>query len=319
VSVQVGVLLPTREAVMAGRVEAAPLLALASQIEAAGFDSVWVGDSLIARPRFEPLTLMAAAAAITRRVRLGTAVLLPALRHPLLLAHAVASLDRIAEGRVVLGVGVASDNPPVRREFEAAGVPFGERVGRLVQGLALCRRLWSVRGPDERVSFASKYWTLDGVQVLPTPHRPGGPPIWMGGNAPGALRRAGETADGWFPNSATADVFAEGWRQVQAHARQAGRADAVTAAIYLTLCLDDDRARAEDTMRRFIEGYYAQPYEAMAARQGCHAGPAEGAAAWIEGFVRAGARHVVLRFAGADQADQLARAAALLPRLRAAA
>lgn len=120
-SVEFGVLLPTRETVMSGRPETAPLLAMAERAEAAGFDAVWIGDSLIARPRHEPLTLLAAVAARTRRVRLGTAVLLPALRNPFVLAHIVGTLDRVAEGRVILGVGIAADSPPIRKEFAAAG------------------------------------------------------------------------------------------------------------------------------------------------------------------------------------------------------
>src|SRR5881227_792437 len=101
-TVEFGVLLPTREAVMSGRAETAPLLTMAERAEAAGFDSVWIGDSLIARPRHEPLTLMAAIAARTRRVRIGTGVLLPAPRNPVVLAHVVGTLDRVAEGRIIL-------------------------------------------------------------------------------------------------------------------------------------------------------------------------------------------------------------------------
>src|SRR3990167_2895159 len=95
-----GVLLPTREAVMSGRPETAPLLSMAERAGPAGFASVWIGASLTARPRHEPLTLLAAVAARTRRVRLGTGVLLPALRHPVVLAHVVGTLDRVAEGRL---------------------------------------------------------------------------------------------------------------------------------------------------------------------------------------------------------------------------
>src|SRR6266853_5233690 len=101
--VRIGYLLPTREQVMEGRPETAPLLALAERAEALGFDSVWVGDSLLARPRHDPLTLLAAVAARVPRVELGTAVLLPALRNPVVLAQQVATLDQIAEGRVILG------------------------------------------------------------------------------------------------------------------------------------------------------------------------------------------------------------------------
>ena len=88
--IESGILLPTRESVMSGRPPVGPMLAMAERAEALWFSSVWVGDSLTARPRHESLTLLAAAAARTRRVALGTAVLLPALRHPLVLAHLVA-------------------------------------------------------------------------------------------------------------------------------------------------------------------------------------------------------------------------------------
>src|SRR5437879_11780709 len=110
-AVEFGVLSPAREAVMSGRPETAPLLTMAERAETAGFDSVWIGDSLIARPRHEPLTLMAAVAGRTRRVRLGTGVLLPALRSPAVLAHVVGPLARRARGRIILGVGFASDDP----------------------------------------------------------------------------------------------------------------------------------------------------------------------------------------------------------------
>src|SRR5204862_2539494 len=119
---RIGYLLPTREQMMAGRPEAAPLLGLAERAAGLGFDSLWVGDSLLARPRHDPLTLLAAVAARTKKPELGTAVLLPALRNPVVLAQQVATLDRIAEGRVILGVGIAADVPNIGAEFSAAGV-----------------------------------------------------------------------------------------------------------------------------------------------------------------------------------------------------
>src|SRR5713101_752489 len=136
-TVELGVLLPTREAVMSGRPDTAPMLTMAERAEAAGFDSVWIGDSLTARPRHEPLTLLAAVAARTRRVKVGTAVLLPALRAPVVLAHIVGTLDQVAEGRVILGVGIAADTPAIRKEFDAVGVPFPRRVGRFLETLEI--------------------------------------------------------------------------------------------------------------------------------------------------------------------------------------
>jgi probable F420-dependent oxidoreductase len=312
-SIEFGVLLPTREAVMSGRPETAPMLAMAERAEAAGFDSVWIGDSLTARPRHEPLTLLAAVAARTRRVRLGTGVLLPALRHPVVLAHVVGTLDRVAEGRVILGVGIAADTPAIRKEFAAAGVPFERRVGRVLETLEICRALWTRDG----VSFGGKHFALDNVTMEPKPHRPGGPPIWIGGSGPTALREAARF-DAWFPTGPSAEFFAEHFPRVQAAARAAGRApDAVTGAAYVTLALDPSPVTAEQRLHGFLETYYAAPARAILARQACYAGPIEGGVEWLQRWIDAGARHIALRFAGGDQLAQMDEAAArLLPRLK---
>jgi probable F420-dependent oxidoreductase len=311
--VEFGVLLPTREAVMSGRPEAAPLLAIAERAEAAGFDSVWIGDSITARPRHEPLTLLAAVAARTRRVRLGTAVLLPALRQPVVLAHMIATLDRIAEGRVILGVGIAADMEAIRREFEAVGVPWDRRVGRFLETLEICRALWRGDG----VSFEGKHFTLRGATVEPKPHRPGGPPVWIGGSGPTALREAARF-DAWFPTGPGVEAFAEHFPRVQAAARAAGRpADAVTGAAYVTLALDPSPAAAEQRLHGFLETYYAVPARAIMARQATYAGPVDGAVEWLQRWIDAGARHFCLRFAGGDQLAQVDEAASgLLPRLK---
>ncbi len=308
-----GVLLPTREAVMSGRPETAPLLSMAERAEAAGFDSVWIGDSLIARPRHEPLTLLAAVAARTKRVRLGTAVLLPALRNPVVLAQIVATLDRIAEGRVILGVGIAADAPAIRKEFAAAGVPWERRVGRYLETLEICRALWRRDG----VSFSGKHFTLDNVTMEPKPHRPGGPPIWIGGSGPTALRDAARF-DAWFPTGPSVDFFAEHFPRVQAAARAAGRApDAVTGAAYVTLALEARPAAAEQRLHGFLESYYGAPARVIMARQATYAGPAEGCVEWLQRWIDAGARHISLRFAGGDQVAQVDEAARrLLPRLK---
>jgi alkanesulfonate monooxygenase SsuD/methylene tetrahydromethanopterin reductase-like flavin-dependent oxidoreductase (luciferase family) len=312
-AIEFGVLLPTRESVMSGRMETAPLLTMAERAEAAGFDSVWIGDSLIARPRHEPLTLLAAVAARTRRVRLGTAVLLPALRPPVVLAHIVGTLDRVAEGRLILGVGIATDSPAIRKEFAAAGVPFERRVGRVLETLEICRALWSRDG----VSFRGKHFTLEDVTMEPKPHRAGRPPIWIGGSGPTALREAARF-DAWFPTGPTVEFFAEQLPPIQAAARIAGRpADAVTGAAYVTLALDPDRAAAERRLHAFLETYYAAPARVLMARQATYAGPIEGCVEWLQRWIAAGCRHLMIRFAGGDQLAQVDETATrLLPRLR---
>ena len=149
---------------MQGRPEAGPLLDLAERAEALGYASVWVGDSLLARPRHEPLTLFAGVAGRAQRVALGTAVLLPALRNPVLLAHQVATLDQVSEGRLILGVGFASDRPNIRAEFAAAGVAFEKRLGRMMEGLRLCKALWTRRPVDW-----DGRWHVTGGVLAPTP------------------------------------------------------------------------------------------------------------------------------------------------------
>ncbi|HXU88871.1 MAG TPA: LLM class flavin-dependent oxidoreductase [Methylomirabilota bacterium] len=312
-AVEIGVLIPTREVVMSGRPETAPLLTMAEHAEAAGFDSVWIGDSITARPRHEPLTLMAAIAARTQHVKIGSGVLLPALRNPVVLAHAVATLDRVAEGRIILGAGIAADTPAIRAEFTAAGVPFERRVGRFLETLDMCRRLWT----RDHVSFSGKHFTLDDVTVEPKPHRPGGPPIWIGGSGPTALREAARF-DAWFPTGPSVEFFAENLPRVQAAAREAGRpAGAVAGAAYVTLALHPNRSGAEARLHKFLEDYYAAPAKMIMARQATYAGPIDGCVEWLQRWVAAGARHLALRFAGGDQLAQVGEAAStLLPRLK---
>jgi probable F420-dependent oxidoreductase len=294
VGVKIGYLLPTREQIMEGRPAVAPLLALAECAEGLGYGSIWVGDSLLAKPRHEPLTLLAAVAARTQRVELGTAVLLSALRNPVLLAHQVATVDQVSEGRLILGVGFAADLPNIRAEFAAAGVPWERRIGRMMEGLRLCRALWT----GQPVDWDGR-WVMHGAVLGPTPHRAGGPPLWLGGNLPTSLERVGRWFDGWFPTAQDPKTWAEDWREVQAFARAAGRDPALlTGAVYLTLAVEEDTGRAEAKLNGFLERYYGQPAAVMRARQACYAGPAAEAAEWIRAYVSAGVQHVVLRFAG---------------------
>lgn len=291
---ELGFLLPTRERIIAGRNETASLLALAEEAEHQGFDGIWIGDSLTARPRHEPLAMLAAVAARVARVRVGTAVLLPALRNPVLLAHQAATTDQIAEGRLVLGIGIARDVPSIRAEFEAAGVPFEKRVGRMMEGLALARALWS-GGP---VDWSGR-WTLREATIGPAPFRAGGPLIWGAGALPVSIDRAARHFDGWMPNEGNAETWGERWRELQRMTAEAGRDPRrLTGAMYLTLCLDDDRQAANERLDRYLEAYYGAPAAGLRRRQECFAGPSAEVAAYLSGYAKAGAHHLILRLVG---------------------
>jgi alkanesulfonate monooxygenase SsuD/methylene tetrahydromethanopterin reductase-like flavin-dependent oxidoreductase (luciferase family) len=306
----IGYLLPTREAVMESRPETGRLLALAERAEALGYDAVWVGDSLLARPRHDPLTLLAAVAARTRRVMVGTAVFLPALRNPVVLAHQLATLDQISEGRLVLGAGIANDLPNIRAEFAAAGVPFERRVGRMMEGLRLARALWT----GQPVDWEGR-WPVKGGVLGPTPHRPGGPPIWLAGSVRAAFERAAKHFDGWFAIEPDLARWTEQWREVRQIRREAGRDPAqFAAANYVTLALDEDRARAEQRIDAFLESYYGQPAAVMRTRQAAFGGPPGAAAAWLQGYAEAGVTDLIVRFTG-DHERQLDAVAALRAQL----
>ncbi len=301
-TVKLGYLLPTRERVMVGVHETAPVLKLAETAEAVGLDSVWIGDSLLAKPRHDPLTLLAAVAARTRRIALGTAVLLPMLRNPVLLAQQAATIDQISEGRLILGVGTARDVPAIRAEFQAAGVPFEKRIGRMLEGLGLCRALWT----GEPVDWQGR-WTLQDAVLAPRPFRKGGPAIWGGGGVRAALRRCARNFEGWLPSGPGGGTeWGRAWGELLGYAAEAGRdAAAITGAAYLTIAVNDDPTRAETELNDYLLRYYGLPAEKIRAQQYAFAGERAAATAWLNDFVEAGARHLCVRFTGSEDARQM--------------
>lgn len=281
---ETGLLLPSREALLWGDSDLAFVIKAAQQAEQAGYDSVWVGDSLLARPRGEPVTLLAGVAGATTRVTIGTAVLLPLLRHPLSLAHALATLDRIAEGRLIVGVGPGAELPGTHAELKAVGVPSDRRVSAMLSAIERCRLLW--RNQES------------GLELQPRPFQEGGPPIWLGGSGPRMLRLAGETFDGWLPFSPTTAEYASGYRAVREAAERAGRdPDGVGTSAYLTLAVADTAREAADDLDAYMRAYYGVPAEVMTRAQACHAGTLESAAEWFAAYRAAGAHHLVVRLA----------------------
>jgi alkanesulfonate monooxygenase SsuD/methylene tetrahydromethanopterin reductase-like flavin-dependent oxidoreductase (luciferase family) len=304
-----GLLLPSREALLWADTDLAFVVDAARHAEQAGYDSVWVGDSLLARPRGEPLTLLAAVAGATSRVTLGTAVLLPLLRHPLSLAHSLATLDRIAQGRVVVGVGPGAELPGTHAELAALGLSSDRRVAAMLSAVERLRSLWRNEEP--------------GIELQPRPFQPGGPPIWLGAGGPRMLRLAGTRFDGWLPLSPTAADYAAGLRAVREAAERAGRdPDSVATGVYLTVAVADTAGQAAAELDGYIRAYYGVPAEAMARAMALHAGTMESAAEWFAAYRAAGARHVVLRIARPglsdyhDTARRLLSAARLGPTLK---
>jgi alkanesulfonate monooxygenase SsuD/methylene tetrahydromethanopterin reductase-like flavin-dependent oxidoreductase (luciferase family) len=297
---RIGVLLPTRDVVVADG-DPRQLVEMAVEAEALGYDSVWAGESVVARPRYDPVTVLAAAAVTTSTVLLGTAVLLANLRSPVQLAQTAASIDRLSGGRLILGVGVGPSYGPSRKEYSAVGVGFEHRFARLAENVALCRQLWS----GAPVTFSGRFYELRNVTLGPTPVAGARLPVWLG--AKGALGRAfaGGAFDGWLPGPQSPDWFANGMKDLARAAAEAGRAKPPDGGVYVTATVARDGAAAREGARRAIERYYAQPYEVVAGLHDSFLGPAERVAAWLGDYVAVGAQHLVIRFLGADPIAQM--------------
>jgi alkanesulfonate monooxygenase SsuD/methylene tetrahydromethanopterin reductase-like flavin-dependent oxidoreductase (luciferase family) len=303
----VGVILPTTN----NDHDPRKLLDFAVRAESLGYESLWVGDTLI-RPVLEPLTTLAAVSSVTSKVTLGTAAILPAFRTPVHTAHVLASLDLFSGGRLTLTVGAGF---PGRSEPEYAmsGVPWQRRFTRLDETVQLWRRLWIA---DEPVSFHGKVLRFDDVPVTARPHQPGGPKIWLGGATPRALERTGQHYDGWLPYPPNPADYAPGLAAVHRAAADAGRSsDAVTPALFVTVRITEDIETGRQALAEYAQNNYGVPLEVAQTIQLLIAGPREHIRAELERYVAAGARHIVIRIGALDistQTDQLIQLADLL-------
>ena len=306
-----GILLPTREAVMSGHSDQSSLFQLAERAEKLGYDSLWVGDSLTARPRIDALTTLAAVGARTQRVRLGTAIFLAALRHPVMLAYQLASLDWITGGRIDLGVGYGRAKEPTQEhEFEILGLDPSARMKMSEELLQVMRRLWR----ENDVSHDGQFTRFEHVTIEPKPIQPAGVPIWLASNnvEPG-LKRVARLGDGWLNNIKSPEVYRECWDKIRDYAADAGRdRDAIHPGIYFTLAAGGKEAVVEG--QTFLAQYYKRSYEAVANAMLCVTGSWDEVIDWLEKYIEAGARTVVLRFAARDQVGTLEACAEALNR-----
>src|SRR4051794_33451511 len=181
---QFGVNLNNREPLIAPDYDLPMLLDLSTVVEELGFDSVWVGDSLFSKPRFEPITLLSAISQRTKRVRLGTACMISGTRNPLYLALEWATLDHLSNGRTILGTGMGNPEEGVRREYAALGMDFEKRAKIFEEGLVVLRELWT----QDKTSFKGDHFDYDnvaffsGTEMRPLSPIQKPPPIWVVSN-----------------------------------------------------------------------------------------------------------------------------------------
>jgi alkanesulfonate monooxygenase SsuD/methylene tetrahydromethanopterin reductase-like flavin-dependent oxidoreductase (luciferase family) len=313
------------------------LLGLAALAEEVGLDSVWVGDSLLARPRHDPLVLMAALSQRTSRVRLGTACLVVSLRDPLYLAMAWATIDRLSGGRTLLGAcaGNAAEEG-VHREFAVQGIDVRRRTSRLEEALHVLRELWT----KGSVTFHGKHFDYDdvaffsGTELEPLKPVQSPPPMWIvsnpriggldpeatRGNVARAARRIVQYGDGWM-TCCRANHPEEVEEQVaairDAAAERGDDPDRFDVAYQVTMNLADSRAAAEEAFGEFIHAYYPEFGAKVDLTDWGPVGTADDIVAWIERFAAVGVTRFLCRFGSMDQPRQLRRFAEdVLPEVR---
>ncbi|MBI1885551.1 MAG: LLM class flavin-dependent oxidoreductase [Chloroflexi bacterium] len=258
------------------------------QVEEMGYDSVWTGEHIFFYgPTFDAMTVLAAFAACTSGIKLGTAAFLLPLRPPALAAKEAASVDIISGGRLILGIGVGGEYP---KEYAACGVPVNERGPRANEAIPLLRRLWS----EENVVHQGRFYQLDGVTLAPKPVQAGGPPIWVTGRSEAAMRRAGRLGDGYMPYLFSPDRYRDGLAKVRRYAQEAGRdPDALVPALYQFFCLADTYEEAKKAAAADLQMRYAQPFEHIVERYVVMGNP-EDCARRLADFAEAGVRHFIL-------------------------
>ena len=242
------------------------MLECAAAVEECGFDSIWVFDHVVLQKEqesaypyaadgrlaipptvdfLEPLTTLAFVAAATSRVELGVGVLVLPMRQPVLHAKIMASIDKLAGGRFILGAGVGW----WKEEFEALSVPFERRGRRMDECLELLHQCWT----REYVDFQGEFYKVVDWACNPKPARP--IPVWLGGRSDQQLRRVGERADGWMANPAMLDTLRDDFARARDHAAAAGRdPERLTLAINRVAALSaSDQGEAAKTLDHMRE------------------------------------------------------------------
>lgn len=286
----------------------------ARDAEELGYDFLGCGEHLFFHgPVTNSFVTLAAAAAVTTRIRLLSALTILPVYPAVLAAKQAATLDRISAGRLDLGIGVGGEHPP---EFEAAGVPLRGRGARTDEALELMRALFA-GGP---VDFAGEHCRLDGLSLDPVPAQAGGPPVWVGGRKEAALRRTARFGDVWFPYVVSPEQLAKGMARLGELLEEHGRPrEAARGAFFGWGHVDRSSSRSRATAVRVVSRTYQQDFEPLADRLLVVGSPAE-VVDRLGAYAEAGAAEFLFAPAADDAAGVRAAAelfaAEVLPHLR---
>jgi probable F420-dependent oxidoreductase len=222
----------------------------AKKCEAMGCHSMWTIDRIV-YDNLEPLTVLAAAAGATQKIRLGTSVLLANLRHPSHVAKIISTLDFISNGRLIVGLGFGSRE----NDYKAVEIPFEHRGSRAVEQVQLMKRLWT----EDNVTHKGSFYNVENLTVGPKPIQKPHPPIWTGGSADVALKRAGTWANGFICGSSAIPDFPATWEKISGYAKAAGRdPNKINKAGLTFMAIDDDQNKAVKAVEDYVMRYYGR-------------------------------------------------------------
>ncbi len=271
-------------------------LGFAEKVEEAGFDSFWLDDHIAFHGNFlESLAALAAAAARTERIVLGSLVYLLPLRRPAIAAKAATTVDYLSEGgRFIFGVGVGGEEA---REFKVCGVPRTERGARTDEAIVVLRKLWS----GNAVSHEGRFFRFSNARQSPSPPSPGGPPIWVGGRSEAAQRRAALLADGYAPYLFSPSRYEQALECVRRYAEEAGRViddpeRPWTPALHLFVNLGEKERDALDAGAENLSVRYGMDMREAAKRYLLYGSVAR-CAERIAAYRKAGVRHFIFKTA----------------------
>lgn len=323
-----GVNLNNREPLIAPDYSLTDLLNLAEVAEREGFDSVWVGDSLFSKPRYEPIALLSAISQRTERVKLGTACMVSGTRDPLYLALEWATLDQLSNGRTILGTGMGNPEEGVRREYTAVRLDFEKRAKIFEEGLDALRQLWTTGKVDldgdffhyDDISFYS------GTEMGPLMPVQQPPPIWVVSNPrltvgtkqeaktekviSRAARRIAKYGDGWMTccRARHPEEFAAQLEQVNDAIAETGRDRSEYVMSYqVTMNIADSREEAHAGINSYISQYYPELSKAMDLLEWGPIGTPDDVIEWINTFAGVGVDYFICRFGSLDQFGQVER------------
>ncbi len=314
-----GIVLPTRGILFSGSDPRKDVIELSRLTEEYGYDGVWAGDSILAKPRLDSISVLSAVAGATEKLKLGTSCFASfPLRHPILLGYQWATLDQLSGGRTILVVcqGTPTQHGPIyRNEYDAFGISPKEKVARIEEGIEILRKIWA----EDNVTYNGNIFRFKNVTVQPKPIQKHCP-VWIASNPrstgelegpPGNIEanfdRVGKYGDGWMTTMVTPEEFREDLDKVLYYVAKYDKPKSdFKASLYYNVNMDDDKTKAGDQSADFLLKYYREDPRGILDKWVAFGNRGE-VSIKLENFVNAGVQDFNIRFVAWDQIGQLKR------------